>query len=94
MQSILQEHKACYVTGRTWGLHKHHVFAGSRRKAAEEWGCFIWLIPELHNGDYRRAIHFNQEFDREVKQACQRAFEERYSREKFMEIFGKNYLDY
>jgi len=32
MKSILQEKKECYVTGRTYGLHKHHVFEGTANR--------------------------------------------------------------
>ena len=38
-------------------------------------------------------IHFNKDVDLEVKQECQRKFEETHSREEFMEIIGRNYLD-
>lgn len=34
--SILQAGRVCYLTGSTQGLHKHHIYAGSRRKASEE----------------------------------------------------------
>ena len=39
-----------------------------------------------------QGIHFNKALDREVKQIAQREFEDTYSREEFMRIFGKNYL--
>ena len=42
VDSILQDRRECYITGATEGLHKHHVYAGSRRKAAEH-GAAAWL---------------------------------------------------
>lgn len=48
-KSIMQDEKACYITGRTDHLHKHHIFGGGRRKISEKWGLWIWLtggIPQ------------------------------------------------
>lgn len=41
MNSILQTEKECYLTGAKEGLHKHHIFGGPRRRAAEKWGCWV-----------------------------------------------------
>jgi hypothetical protein len=35
----------------------------------------------------------NKALDLMIEQECQRRFEEIYSHEEFMEVFGKNYLD-
>lgn len=91
MDSILQDRRECYITGATEGLHKHHVYAGSRRKAAEQWGCWVWLRRDWHNGA-PYGVHQNPDLDRRLKQECQERFEELYGHEKFMEVFGKNYL--
>ena len=90
-ESIMQTEKACYKTGRTYGLHKHHIFFGPNRKKSEEYGCWIWLIPELHNTS-DQGIHHNRDFDLKVKKECQEKFEEKYSHELFMKEFGRNYL--
>lgn len=91
MDSILQNKKECYITGDTQGLHKHHVYPGSRRKASAEWGCWVWLRADWHNlADY--GVHFNLDLDRRLKQECQEKFEELYGHDKFMSVFGKNYL--
>lgn len=88
----MQKRKECFFTGRTDNLHKHHIYAGSRRNASEKWGCFVWLSPERHVlGPY--AVHQNPDLDRALKQACQMRFEKKYGHEKFMEVFGKNYLE-
>lgn len=91
MDSILQDRRECYITGATEGLHKHHVYAGSRRKVAEQWGCWVWLRWDWHNGAPYGA-HNNPDLDRRLKQECQERFEELHGHEKFMEVFGKNYL--
>lgn len=91
MESILQSTKQCFKTGENYNLHRHHIFGGSRRKASEKWGCYIWLRGDWHNlAPY--GVHNDSEFDKELKRLCQRKFEEKYGHEKFMEAFGKSYL--
>lgn len=92
MPSIMQEKKVCYVTGSTQNLHAHEVFFGNpNRDKSLQWGCWVWLRGDWHNqSDY--GVHFNRELDQKLKQATQVEFERRYSREKFMEVFGKSYL--
>lgn len=92
MDSIMQRDKRCIVTGYIAPLHRHHIFGGSRRKASEKWGCWCWLRPDWHNmSDY--GVHSNKELDTALKQECQKKFEALYGHEKFMEVFGKNYLE-
>lgn len=91
MDSILQETKECYITGSTTALHKHHIFAGSRRKTSDKNGFWVWLRWDWHNGaDY--GVHFNKVLDLKLKQECQEEFEKTHSREEFMRLIGKNYL--
>lgn len=91
-KSIMQNEKVCYVTGRTDNLHKHHVFYGTaNRKKSEHWGCWIWLIGELHNMS-DKGIHFDKDFDLKVKQETQRKFEELHGHELFMKEFGRSWL--
>ncbi len=90
MVNLLQDKKQCYITGQVINLHRHHVFQGSRRKASEKWGCWVWLTAEMHNMS-NKGVHFNRELDMR-KQDMQRAFEAKHGHDKFMEVFGKNYL--
>ncbi len=87
-KSIMQSERECYVTGSRVSLDCHHIYHGPRRKAADKWGCWVWLRHdvhmELHSGD--------TELDKRLKRECQERFEEIWSHEKFMEIFGKNYI--
>lgn len=90
-ESILQKSKECYITGSCEGLHKHHIFRGSRRQAAEKWGCWVWLRADWHNmADY--GVHNNSRLDADLKRTAQTRFEELYGHDKFMEVFGKSYL--
>lgn len=90
-ESIMQTRRECCITGATTGLHRHHIFQGVRRKASEEWGCWVWLRSDWHNlSDY--GVHFNPDLDRRLKQACQERFEALHGHEAFMKVFGKNYI--
>ena len=88
-KSIMQDEKVCFVTGAVNCLDKHHVFHGSRRKAADRWGCWVWLHHDVHMDLHQR----NTALDRQLKALCQKRFEELYGHEKFMAVFGKNYLE-
>ena len=87
-QSIMQKEKVCYVSGSQRDLDLHHIFHGIRRKAADKWGCWCWLRHDIHMDLHDR----NSELDRMLQQECQKRFEEIYSHEEFMEVFGKSYL--
>ena len=88
VKSIMQEEKFCFITGSTVGLDRHHVYAGSRRLASEKFGCWCWLRHDIHMELHDR----NKALDKMLRRICQERFEEKYSHEEFMEIFGKSYL--
>ena len=90
-KSIMQDEKACYLTGATTDLHKHHVFGGPLRRASEEWGCWVWLRADFHNMS-NRGVHFDRALDLAIKRDTQEAFEKLHGHDKFMEVFGRNYL--
>lgn len=86
--SIMQDEKECFVTGSKTGLDPHHIYHGCRRKAADEWGCWVWLRHDIH-----RELHDKDKtLDRMLERACQERFEQLYGHSKFMEVFGKSYL--
>lgn len=88
--SIMQDEKECYLTGVQAGLDKHHIYHGTaNRKISEQWGCWCWLKHSIHMDLHDR----DKELDRFLQKECQKAFEAKYSHKKFMELFGKNYLD-
>lgn len=87
----LQDCKECFVTGRTDGLQRHHIFGAANRKLSEKYGLCVWLRPEWHNAS-NYAVHFNRAFDLRLKRYAQREFEAIYDRETFIKLFGKNYL--
>lgn len=96
--SILQEEgdrtcMLCLLEGMdpTRGVHQHHVFGGTaNRDKSEQYGLKVWLCYEHHEGS--AGVHRNRETDLRMKRYAQKVFEERYTHERFMEEFGRNYL--
>lgn len=93
-KSILQSEKKCYITGRTYNLHKHHIYCGNPlRRISEENGFWVYLIGELHNQSNNGVHCINgHELDLSLKRDCQRKYEETHSREEFVNLIGRNYL--
>ena len=99
MKSIMQTDKECYLCRKYFdisndrGLHLHHIYEGTgNRPRSTEMGAVIYLCAKHHNmSNY--GIHFNKDVDLMVKQECQRKFEEAHTREEFMQLIGRNYLD-
>lgn len=55
---------------------------------AERYGCWVWLRHDIHMELHSQ----NPALDKMLKRVCQEAFEEKYSHEEFMEVFGKSWL--
>lgn len=93
-KSILQDDRECYITGSTYNLHLHHIFAGGRRKISDREGFVVYLTGALHNQS-DEGVHGKNghELDMLLKQDCQRKYEETHSRKEWMALMGKNYLD-
>jgi len=94
MKSIMQEEKVCYITGRMDNLQKHHIYFGScQRKMSDKNGFWCYLTGELHNQS-EKGVHMRDghELDQQLKQACQKKYEETHSREDFRGLVGKSYL--
>lgn len=93
-KSILQTEKECYITGQTDNLHRHHIFAGARRNISEKEGFWVYLAGRLHNQS-EQGVHGKNghELDLMLKRQCQSKYEETHSREEFMALIGRNYLD-
>ena len=84
----MQRDRECWVTGSTENLDLPHCFHGSRRKAADAWGCTVWLRHDIHMDLHSR----NSALDKMLKRICQERFEELHGHEKFMQVFGKSWL--
>jgi len=93
--SILQgKQKACYITGSDGVLEKHHIYFGRGwRDISDKNGFWVFLTPELHRGTNGVHGRDGHALDILLKQDCQRKFEETHTREEFMNLIGRNYLE-
>lgn len=73
-------------------LHVHHIYGGPNRKISEAEGFKVWLCP-YHHQHGASAVHKNIWTNRMLQQAAQKKYEETHSRDEFMRLIGRNYLD-
>ncbi len=71
---------------------EHHIFGGPNRKLSEALGLKVRLCP-FHHRIGPAAVHNNREMMDRLHRIGQMKFEESGSREDFIRLFGKNYLD-
>ena len=91
-KSLIRNDKECYVCRSTLNIHKHHIYGGANRKISDKQGCWVYLCAAHHNMS-DQGVHFNKALDTELKEKCQRVWEERNgSRQQFIAVFGKSYL--
>lgn len=93
-KSIISNEEHCLVCGKTWNLHRHHIFGGhGKRNMSEKYGCWCYLCGDHHDMS-DAGVHFNRELDLELKRRCQTVLENEYgwTKEKMIRIFGRNWL--
>ncbi len=96
-KSLLQDYEEqpwCYECGRTYGLTEHHcLFGRGVRKLAEKYGLKVLLCFIHHGKKGKEDVHEgNIELKEKLQQLAQTEFEKLYGHEKYMKIFGTNYL--
>lgn len=95
---IKQRPDECYLCERLrrfqrWNyLERHHVFGGPNKKISEENGFTVWLCV-WHHREGPDAVHNNADMMRLLQRDVQRAYEKSHSREEFLRLMGRNYLD-
>lgn len=90
----------CYLCMRLHNDHRihtyteeHHAFGGNpNREISEAEGLKVYLCPEHHRTG-PEAVHNNHDNMLLLQQDAQRAFEQTNSREEFMKLIGRNYLE-
>lgn len=66
----------------------HHVYHGKKyRDISDKEGFILTLCEECH-----RNVHSSRALDKLLQKSMQRAYEEKHSREEFLEIFGRSWL--
>lgn len=69
----------------------HEVFFGPYRQLSIKHKMQKRLCYEHHRG--ASGPHHNREYDLQLKREYQQKFEAQYSRELFIKVFGRNYLE-
>ncbi len=98
MKSIIMNEKdrKCYLCGAVGvmgELEWHHIFGGNpNRKKSEKYGLKVRLCHRCHR-DNKIGVHSNAEAADYLHRIGQKAFERTHTRQEFVAIFGKNYLD-
>lgn len=91
-KSIISNDKKCLVCGTTYDIHKHHIFFGTaNRRNSEKYGCWCYLCGRHHNLS-GEGVHYNIALNLDIKRMAQKRFEELYSHERFIQVFGKSYI--
>lgn len=93
MKSIIQKDlNRCYICG-VYGTEKHHVIFGSaNRKKADKYGLIVGLCYTHHRSEIGVHGREGKGINLELKKQAQTAFEQRYSHDEYMRVFGKSYL--
>lgn len=73
-------------------LQEHHAIMGTaNRRLAEKWGLKVYLCLQ-HHTDGLQAVHNNIELQRLLQKSAQETFEQKYSHQLWMQVFGRNYI--
>lgn len=66
----------------------HHVYHGrAYRGISDTFGFVLTLCKECH-----REVHGSRVLDQLLQKSMQRAYEQKHSREEFVEMFGRSWL--
>lgn len=84
--------KKCFMCGSKDWLELHHIFGASNKKNSEKYGFLVYLCHWCHN-EPPNGVHHNSENMRKLKALAQKKFEQDHTRDEFLKIFGKNFLD-
>ena len=95
MKSIITtDLKVCAECGTRENIEIHHCIHGTAgRKFATKYHLLVGLCSRHHRGP--EGVHHNpnsHELDEKYEKLAQEAFEAKYSHEKWMKEWGKNYL--
>ena len=77
----------CYLCGRN-ASEIHEIYSAGSRKQSMLHNFTIPICRECH-----QHITLNYYDNLQLKQVCQKKFEETHTREEFMQIIRKNYLE-
>ncbi|HAB66605.1 MAG TPA: hypothetical protein DCE23_04475 [Firmicutes bacterium] len=79
---------SCAICSSKIGIEKNEVFEGAKRGASMKYGFIIPLCSTCH-----KRFHSDRQFALSIKRQFQKEFEKIHSREEFLDIIHRNYLD-
>ena len=83
----------CIFTGSPY-VERHHIWGSYNRKNSEYYGFVVPLRYDLHPNGTRANRRYAKQIDDYLKKMGQEYFEKHYgTREEFIALIGKNYLD-
>lgn len=83
----------CIFTGSPY-VERHHIFGGSNRNLSEKYRFVVPLRYDLHPNGARADRRYSKKVDSYLKKMAQEYFEANYgSRDEFVKIFGRNYIE-
>lgn len=85
------EEDQCFICGRYGNLEWHHIFGGANRQNSTKYGLVVPLCHYCHN-EPPDGVHFNKRNRLRLQAEGQKVFESMESHEKFMKVFGKDYI--
>lgn len=86
--SIIQNDMSYCIECGAPGTDTHHCVFGSNRMNADRFRLTVRLCRACH----RRLHDKDEALAMKYRKMAQKAFEESYSHEEWMKIFGRNYL--
>lgn len=93
-KSIIQDdEKHCFVCGKP-AVHTHHCIHTPRgaRDKADAYGLTVRLCWSCHEGPTGCHGTNGAYLDKALEKIAQKRFELTYGHDKWMEVFGKNYI--
>ena len=96
MESIIREDRReeCFMCKQWTPTEVHHIYFGNKnRKISDKNGFIVHLCHDCHRGNY--GVHGKDGYlmDIYLKKTCQLVYEETHTREEFMKLIGRNYLE-
>jgi hypothetical protein len=82
----------CIICGTPYAA-LHEIYFGKNSQISKEYGFQVRLCINHHTG--MNGVHgkWGHRLDGMLKEAAQRKFEETHTRDEFMNIIGRNYIE-
>ena len=74
-------------------MELHHIYKGKNRKISDQNGFVVHLCPDCHRGTDGVHGKFGHLMDMYLEKSCQLTYEETHTREEFMKLIGRNYIE-